>query len=90
MVHRLFWDLVTLVSTNRPISNALTIDVEDYFHASALRIPKVAWETQDQRAARNTSEILALFADAGVRATFFVLGWVAERHPKLVAEIAAG
>jgi len=69
--------------------NALSIDVEDYFHASALRIPQSAWHQQEQRANRNTLELLEILARTNVKATFFVLGWVAERQPTLVEAIAA-
>lgn len=68
--------------------NAFTVDVEDFFHASALDIPQETWGTLDQRAERNTHEILEVLAEANVKATFFVLGWVAEREPRLVRAIA--
>ena len=73
------------------IVNAMTIDVEDYFHVSAFDgvIPRHAWSTLESRVERNTDRLLALLAEHDVRATFFVLGWVAERHPALVARIAA-
>jgi len=73
------------------IPNALTVDVEDYFHVSALApsIHRDTWGTREPRVAANTHRLLELFGQAGVRATFFVLGWVAERHPQLVRDIAA-
>jgi len=74
-----------------PIVNAMTVDVEDYFHVSAFEntVSRSQWETLDSRVSRNTERLLALFDQASVRATFFVLGWVAERFPGLVRDIAA-
>jgi len=73
------------------IKNALTVDVEDYFHVSAFArdISPGDWDNFPLRVATNTRRLLALFSDNGTRATFFVLGWVAERLPDLVREIAA-
>jgi len=72
------------------ISNAMTIDVEDYFQVSAFDgvVSRDAWDQMPSRVVANTHKLLQLFDEAGVKATFFVLGWVAERHPKLVEEIA--
>ncbi len=72
-----------------PIINAMTIDIEDYFHAQALstRVAARQWDSLPRRVETNTDRALALFADAGVQATFFVLGWVAERHPGLIRRI---
>ncbi len=69
----------------------LTVDVEDYFHVSAFAgvVARDAWNGFDSRVERNTDRLLGVFADADVRATFFVLGWVAERHPDLLKRIAA-
>ena len=74
-----------------PIVNAMTIDVEDYFHVSVFDgvLPRDAWDRLESRVERNTERLLHLFAARGVRATFFVLGWVAQRCPRLVATIAA-
>lgn len=71
--------------------NAMTVDVEDYFHVSALSgaIPRVQWDDCESRVEDNTRRLMNLFEDRGVTATFFVLGWVAERQPDLVAEIAS-
>ena len=71
--------------------NALTIDVEEHFqvHAFERLIGRDAWERYPSRVVPNTRRILRLLAARQVRATFFVLGWVAERHPELVREIAA-
>ena len=73
------------------IVNAMTIDVEDYFHVSAFdgTLPRHRWLTLESRVVRNTERLLALFDEAGITATFFVLGCVGERFPALVARIAA-
>jgi polysaccharide deacetylase family protein (PEP-CTERM system associated) len=72
------------------IQNALTFDVEEYFHAEVFAgaIARAQWSTLESRVARATERLLALLAETGTRATFFVLGWVAERHPELVRAIA--
>jgi polysaccharide deacetylase family protein (PEP-CTERM system associated) len=69
--------------------NALSVDVEDWFQVGAFEtvISRDSWETLPRRVERNTDEVLALFDEAGVKATFFTLGWVAERHPALVRRI---
>lgn len=74
-----------------PVVNALTVDVEDYFQVSAFDEPgkREHWPDFESRVGRNTDRLLQVFADASVRATFFVLGWVAERHPDLIRRIAA-
>lgn len=71
------------------IWNAMTVDVEDYFHVAALAsaIPRSKWDDMEYRAEANTQRLLRLFADYEVRVTFFVLGWVARRSPHLVREI---
>lgn len=73
------------------IINALTIDVEDYFQVSALapHFPRTEWEQVPCRVERNVNLILQLLDDHDARATFFVLGWVAERYPQLVRLIVA-
>lgn len=75
----------------RPTVNAFTIDVEDYFQVAALApaIPRDSWESRESRVEANTERILGVLAERGVRATFFVLGWVAERSPQLVRRVAA-
>jgi len=72
------------------IVNAMTVDVEDYFHVSAFDsvVSRARWETFESRVSRNTDRLLELFDRADVRSTFFVLGWVAERFPALVRRIA--
>jgi polysaccharide deacetylase family protein (PEP-CTERM system associated) len=74
------------------VPNALTVDVEDYFHVSALApsIARDSWDARESRVVRNTHRLLDLFGQFRVRGTFFVLGWVAERHPQLVRDIARG
>jgi polysaccharide deacetylase family protein (PEP-CTERM system associated) len=73
------------------ILNAMTVDVEDYFHVSAFDgvLPRTEWDRMESRVVANTERLLALFAETSVQATFFVLGWVAERYPALVRQIAA-
>lgn len=70
--------------------NALSVDVEDWFQVGAFEqvIPRDAWETLPRRVESNTDRVLALFEQAGVKATFFTLGWVAARHPALIRRIA--
>lgn len=70
--------------------NAMTIDVEDYFHVSNFErvVTPESWAGRESRVERNTDRLLQIFADAGVSATFFVLGWVGERCPDLVRRIA--
>jgi len=72
------------------IVNAMSVDVEDYFHVSALAsvAPRDRWELFERRVEGNTRRLIDLFAQYGVTATFFVLGWVAERHRGLVRRIA--
>ena len=75
-----------------PFRNVVSVDVEDYFHAEAFAkvVNQADWDGLAPRVEGNTRRILELFAGLGVHATFFVLGWVAERYPALVREIAAG
>jgi polysaccharide deacetylase family protein (PEP-CTERM system associated) len=73
------------------IPNALTIDVEEHFqvHAFEMVVDRAAWDHYPSRVVANTHRILRLLAEHDVRATFFLLGWVADRHPDLVKKIAA-
>ena len=73
------------------IPNALTVDVEDYFHVAALApsVHRDSWISRESRVVGNTQKLLAIFEEFDVRGTFFVLGWVAERYPQLVRDIAA-
>ncbi len=72
------------------ILNALTVDVEEHFQVSAFEgtVRRDAWASHESRVEANTRRLLALFDEWEVRATFFVLGWVGERRPALVREIA--
>jgi polysaccharide deacetylase family protein (PEP-CTERM system associated) len=72
-------------------ANALTVDVEDYFHVSAFakHIAVEDWSGFEPRVRRNTLKLLEMFAEEGVKATFFALGWVAENDGALIEEIAA-
>lgn len=73
----------------RPI-NGLSVDVEDWFQVGAFEkvIDRASWDGLADRVERNCDEILAMFDAAGVKATFFTLGWIAERHPALMRRIA--
>jgi polysaccharide deacetylase family protein (PEP-CTERM system associated) len=73
------------------VTNALTIDVEDYFQVSAFapHIPRSDWPTRECRVERNVDRILAMLDQHGTRATFFTLGWIAERYPELIRRIVA-
>jgi len=74
------------------ITNALTIDVEDYFQVSAFApyIARSEWDQRECRVERNVQRILAMLAERQTHATFFTLGWIAERYPQLVRDIVAG
>ncbi len=74
------------------ICNAMSVDVEDWFQVGAFEhvIDKADWDTLAPRVERNTDAVLALFAEHGVKATFFTLGWVAKRHPALIRRIVDG
>jgi polysaccharide deacetylase family protein (PEP-CTERM system associated) len=80
-----------LTPGTRP-TNAMTVDVEDYFQVQALssRIARDTWEHIPTRIEANIDEVLGLFDEAQVRATFFTLGWIAERHPRVVRQIVKG
>jgi len=73
-------------TTRTPIRNAMTIDVEDYFQVSAFasHIPRDSWPSLSCRVEGNIDRILTLLDDNGVKATFFTLGWIAERYPIMV------
>lgn len=68
-------------------SCALTIDVEDWFHAANLGIPRGRWDGMPSRVERNVTRILELLSHHDTLATFFVLGWVADRCPEMVKQI---
>ncbi len=69
--------------------NALSVDVEDYFQVSALAplIGRDSWDGRECRIERNIDRLLSLFSDSGAEATFFALGWIAERYPHVVRQI---
>jgi polysaccharide deacetylase family protein (PEP-CTERM system associated) len=73
------------------VRNALSVDVEDWFHVGAFEnvISRDDWRSLECRVERNTDALLQMFDDAGIKATFFTLGWVAERYPQLMQRIAA-
>jgi polysaccharide deacetylase family protein (PEP-CTERM system associated) len=73
------------------VINAMTIDVEDYFHVSVFDglVPREQWDQMESRVSANTDRLLEIFDESGVKATFFVLGWVAERFGDLVRRISS-
>ena len=77
---------------NAVITNALTIDVEDYFQVSAFApyICRDGWDARECRVERNVGRILELLAERDIKATFFTLGWIAERYPQVVRQIVEG
>jgi len=72
------------------VTNILTVDLEEWFVVENLRdvIAREEWDDLPERVEKNTREILSLFDDYHVRATFFVLGWVAEKYPQIIKEIS--
>ena len=75
--------------SHSPMKNALTVDVEDYFQVSALAplIHRSSWDDRECRVERNVERLLELFAQRHAHATFFTLGWVAQRYPRLIQRI---
>jgi polysaccharide deacetylase family protein (PEP-CTERM system associated) len=73
------------------LMNAFTVDVEDYFHVAALSsaVTRDSWDQRELRVDGNVERLLGILDEHRVRGTFFVLGWLAERHPELVRRIAA-
>jgi len=73
------------------VVNGLSVDIEDWFQVGAFErtVRRADWDTLQSRVERNSDAVLALFARHGVYATFFTLGWVAERYPDLIRRIAA-
>ncbi|TAL01734.1 MAG: DUF3473 domain-containing protein [Rhodospirillaceae bacterium] len=71
--------------------NAMSVDVEEYFQVQALsgHVGRADWDQRGSRVELSTNRVLDLFATHGAKATFFTLGWVAERHPALVRRIVA-
>nr|WP_315219548.1 XrtA system polysaccharide deacetylase [uncultured Duganella sp.] len=80
------------MTTVQPVRNAMTIDVEDYFQVSAFapHIARDSWADRECRVEANVDRILGILDDGAVVATFFTLGWIAERYPKLVRRIVDG
>lgn len=78
-------------SESPSITNALTIDVEDYFQVSAFApyIERSEWDHRECRVERNVNRILDMLAAQDAKATFFTLGWIAERYPQIVRRIVA-
>lgn len=76
---------------NNIVKNVFTVDVEDYFHVEAFKkvIDSKDWDNYESRVVGNTSQILELLSINDVKATFFVLGWVAKRYPDLIKKIAS-
>jgi polysaccharide deacetylase family protein (PEP-CTERM system associated) len=74
---------------SKTITNAMTVDVEDYFQVSAFEktIPRKDWDSVEHRVYNNTNRILDIFQKYNIKSTFFMLGWVAERYPELVKRI---
>lgn len=73
------------------IRNVMSVDVEDYYHVSAMEgvVSRDAWPTCESRVVDSTIRVLDLLAEHRVTATFFILGWVADRYPALVQRIVA-
>lgn len=69
--------------------NALTVDLEDYFHPTEVQPYAPDWSSLPSRVEWSTRRVLDVLAESGVHATFFVLGWVAERYPALIRKVAA-
>ena len=80
---------ITGAQSNRAV-HALSIDVEDYFQVAAMAkvVKPEDWDTMPSRVEHNTEALLQLFERKGVKATFFVLGWIAERYPQLIRRLA--
>lgn len=74
-----------------PLVNAISVDIEDYFQVEALSgsFPRSCWDRVPRRVEANVDRLLEMFGAASASATFFTLGWVAERHPAMVRRIAA-
>ncbi len=85
-------ELQQLHAPGAAVVNAMTCDVEDYFQVSAFApyIARDSWPQRECRVEANMERILALFERHGVKATFFTLGWIAERYPQVVRTIVAG
>lgn len=82
---------VPLTTRDGRAVNAMSVDVEEHFQVQVMagRVKRPDWDRRTSRVEMSTNRVLDLFARRGVRATFFTLGWVAERHPALVRRIVA-
>ena len=78
---------LTSASQTSTVVNAMTVDVEDYFQVSAFEnhIRREDWGRKDCRVEGNMERILSLFSETGIKGTFFVLGWIAERYPQMIS-----
>ncbi|WP_321532674.1 XrtA system polysaccharide deacetylase [uncultured Desulfuromonas sp.] len=83
--------MTTPVKQAAPLTNLLSIDVEDYFQVSAFEkvSPPASWEEREWRFEANTERVLGLLEEQGIYATFFVLSWVAERCPALIQRLVS-
>ena len=81
---------VSKTAPSEPLCNAMSVDVEDYFQVSAFEnhVQRADWNNIPHRVVHNVQRILKLFDTGATRATFFTLGWVAERYPELIREVA--
>jgi polysaccharide deacetylase family protein (PEP-CTERM system associated) len=81
--------VIDSLAPSASVVNALTIDVDEYFQAIAFsgHVSRTAWETLPPRVEQNVEHALGILAEHGARATFFALGWIAERHPNLIRRI---
>ena len=84
--------MVSNIHNGSGLTHCLTFDIEEHFQVSAFdsQVQREQWDRLESRVERNTEKILGILGLQGVRATFFVLGWVAERYPSLIRLIAAG
>ena len=75
--------------TEEKTINMLSIDVEDYFQVAALSqsIRREDWDQLEHRVVANMDKVLQLFSERGIKATFFMLSWLAERYPGIVNDI---
>lgn len=80
-----------MAANQSPMLNAMSVDVEDYFHVAALSesIRVEDWDTMPYRGEDSTARLIDLFAEFGIKSTFFVLGWMARRSPGLIRRIHA-
>ena len=82
-------DGVTAGSKSSSVVNAMTVDVEDYYHVSGLAdvVDRSSWGSQKSRVRESNDRLLQIFDEAGIKCTFFVLGWAAEKDSRLVRDI---